>query len=111
MGSRAQTPSVVIIDHCLCGTGRAERQSPGFATQRKPSRADNSSADESDEVTTNPFRKPNPKPPTVATSGRVERRQWWLSSSSIVVTLLLTAGIVLIALPVMLPGVSNYYSV
>jgi two-component system, cell cycle sensor histidine kinase and response regulator CckA len=41
----------------------------------------------------------------------IERRQWWLSSSSIVVTLLLTAGIVLIALPVMLPGVSNYYSI
>jgi two-component system, cell cycle sensor histidine kinase and response regulator CckA len=79
--------------------------------QRNPSRADNSSADESDAVTTNPFRMLKPKPPAAATSGRVERRQWWLSSSSIVVTLLLTAGIVLIALPVMLPGVSNYYSV
>ncbi len=43
--------------------------------------------------------------------GRIERRQWWLSSSSIVVTLLLTAGIVLIALPVMIPNISNYYSI
>src|SRR5271170_7381475 len=112
MASRAQHPYAAIINHCLCGTGRADRQSPGFATtQRNPSRADNSSADESDAVTTKLFRKLKPKPPNAATSGRVERRQWWLSSSSIVVTLLLTAGIVLIALPVMLPGVSNYYSV
>src|SRR5580658_3849426 len=112
MASRAQHPYAAIINHCLCGTGRADRQSPGFATtQRDPSRADNSSADESDAVTSKLFRQLKPKPSAAATSGRVERRQWWLSSSSIVVTLLLTAGIVLIALPVMLPGVSNYYSV
>jgi two-component system, cell cycle sensor histidine kinase and response regulator CckA len=47
---------------------------------------------------------------TRSTWRRVESRQWWLSSSTIVVTLLLTAGIVLIALPVMVPGILSDYS-
>jgi len=56
--------------------------------------------------------KPEHSAPSIpAASGRIERRQWWLSSSSIIVTLLLTAGIVLIALPMMIPGVSNFYSI
>jgi len=53
----------------------------------------------------------NSAPSSPVASGRIERRQWWLSSSSIIVTLLLTAGIVLIALPMMIPGVSNFYSI
>jgi two-component system, cell cycle sensor histidine kinase and response regulator CckA len=61
---------------------------------------------------TSPKHNPeNPAPSIPAASGRIERRQWWLSSSSIIVTLLLTAGIVLIALPMMIPGVSDFYSV
>ena len=52
-----------------------------------------------------------PAPSLPVASRRIERRQWWLSSSSIIVTLLLTAGIVLIALPMMIPGVSNFYSI
>lgn len=41
---------------------------------------------------------------------RIERHQWWLSSSGVVVTLILTLGIMSFALPVLVPGVHEYYS-
>src|SRR5271169_4788687 len=103
MDACTRAPRAALLNYPYRYT-RLERQrayekiKPAAASQRQP-------------VTSAKRTPENSAPSIPAASGRIERRQWWLSSSSIIVTLLLTAGIVLIALPMMIPGVSNFYSI